>query len=144
MSSRLARQNIDALLDAAPAGIRNQIIAAVSSVAACSKWTGFESGAPESIFCRPFRGGGTECDFSAVRAMATAVADAVHRVLPDADVVVHSYPASVGHGEYFRPHSGRGDPLQLNVHDVSVQDLLGGCMWNSISNLMRTSPQGSA
>jgi len=40
VSWRLARKTVDALLDAAPAGVRNQIIDAVERSTGCSKWTG--------------------------------------------------------------------------------------------------------
>jgi len=46
VSSRLARRTVDALLDAAPAGVRNQIVAAVSAVDGRSRWTASAFAAP--------------------------------------------------------------------------------------------------
>jgi divalent metal cation (Fe/Co/Zn/Cd) transporter len=57
--------------------------------------------------------------------VASDVTDAVHRVLPDADVVVHSIPrASVGENLFDRVRAV-ATRHNLNVHDVSVQSLDG-------------------
>ena len=57
--------------------------------------------------------------------MAEAVTDAVHDVLPDADVVVHSIPRPVSTENIFDRVRAVATRHNVNVHDVSVQDLLG-------------------
>ena len=57
--------------------------------------------------------------------MATAVTNAVHDVLPDADVVVHSVPRQLSTENIFDRVRAVATRYNLNVHDVSVQDLLG-------------------
>jgi divalent metal cation (Fe/Co/Zn/Cd) transporter len=57
--------------------------------------------------------------------MATAVSDAVHGVLPDADVVVHSVPRQVSTENIFDRVRAVATRYNFNVHDVSVQDLEG-------------------
>jgi divalent metal cation (Fe/Co/Zn/Cd) transporter len=57
--------------------------------------------------------------------VAGAVTAAVHNVLPDADVVVHSIPRA-GEGEnIFDRVRGVATRHNFNVHDVSVQNLHG-------------------
>jgi len=57
--------------------------------------------------------------------MADAVTAAVHGILPDADVVVHSVPRAL-HGEnIFDRIRAVATRNNFNVHDVSVQDLGG-------------------
>src|SRR5207245_1847686 len=50
---------------------------------------------------------------------------AVHDVLPDADVVVHSIPRAVNTENIFDRVRAVATLHNLNVHDVSVQDLRG-------------------
>jgi len=126
VSSRLARQTIDALLDAAPAGIRGRIVAEVQR----------EDGVLEVDRVRIRRAGnryfadlevglGRNVTFQRADQVADAVAEAVHRVLPDADVVVHPV-ARAGTGEnIFDRIRAVATRNNLMVHDVSVQDLGG-------------------
>ena len=95
VSSRLARKTVDALLDAAPAGVRNKIVAAVSSVDGLLEVDRVRiRRAGNRYFADLSVGVARNVTFQRSEQMATAVADAVHEVLPDADVVVHSVPAS--------------------------------------------------
>ena len=57
--------------------------------------------------------------------MAHSVRAAVHRVLPDADVMVHSIPQAPGGENIFDRIRAVAMRNNLNVHDVSVQDLRG-------------------
>src|SRR5436190_13367929 len=91
VSSRLARRTIDALLDAAPAGVRGQIISAVGDV----------DGVLGVDLARIRRAGNRyfadltvalprNQTFQRSAQVTDAVSEAVHRILPDADVMVHS------------------------------------------------------
>src|SRR5437899_9878433 len=57
--------------------------------------------------------------------MADAVTVAVHSVLPDADVVVHSIPRALRGENIFDRIRAVATRHNLNVHDISVQDLNG-------------------
>src|SRR5437868_3034550 len=57
--------------------------------------------------------------------VSDAVTSAVHDVLPDADVVVHSIPRAVNTENIFDRVRAVATLHNLNVHDVSVQDLRG-------------------
>jgi cation diffusion facilitator family transporter len=124
VSWRLARQTIDALLDAAPAGVRGRIISVVERV----------EGVLEVDRVRIRRGGSSyfvdlttgldrSVTFQRSEQVAAEVTRAVRLILPDADVVVHT-AARATHGENVfdrvRAVAARNN---LNVHEISVQDL---------------------
>ncbi len=126
VSSRLARQTVDALLDAAPAGARNRILDEVSRV----------EGVLDVERARIRRAGNRyfadvlvalrrSVTFEKSEQVAAAVTAAVHRVLPDADVMVRSIPRAAGEENVFDRIRGVASRQNLNVHDVSVQDLGG-------------------
>jgi cation diffusion facilitator family transporter len=126
VSWRLARQTIDALLDAAPPGVRGQIIGAVSGV----------DGVLEVDRARIRRAGNRyfadldigmhrNVTFQKSEQLGQRVAEAVHRVLPDADVVVHSVPRARGEENIFERIRAVAARANFNVHDISVQDLAG-------------------
>src|SRR5512147_2613116 len=126
VSWRLARQTIDALLDAAPPGVRAQIIGAVSGV----------DGVLEVDRARIRRAGNRyfadldigmhrNVTFQKSEQLGQRVTEAVHRVLPDADVVVHSVPLARGEENIFERIRAVAARANFNVHDISVQDLAG-------------------
>jgi divalent metal cation (Fe/Co/Zn/Cd) transporter len=53
------------------------------------------------------------------------ISAAVHNILPDADVVIHSVPRETGHENLFDRIRAVASRNNLSVHDVSVQDLGG-------------------
>src|SRR5260370_40379106 len=53
------------------------------------------------------------------------ITDAVHTLLPDCDVVVHSVPRETGHESIFDRVRAVAARNNFSVHDVSVQDLAG-------------------
>ena len=126
VSSRLARQTIDALLDAAPAGARAAIVEFVSR----------EPGVLEVERVRVRRAGNRyfadltvaltrNVTFQKSEQVVNNVTAAVRRVLPDADVVVHSL-ARASHAEnIFDRIRGVATQNNLVVHEVSVQDFGG-------------------
>ncbi len=126
VSSRLARQTIDALLDAAPAGIRTRI---VEEVAREDGVVGVERvrirRAGNRYFADLSVALARSVTFQRSEQVAEAVTEAVHRVLPDADVVVHSVPRASLTENIFDRIRGVATRNNLVVHDVSVQDLGG-------------------
>jgi len=53
------------------------------------------------------------------------ITDAVRRILPDCDVVIHSVPRETGHENIFDRIRAVASRNNFTVHDVSVQDLGG-------------------
>jgi cation diffusion facilitator family transporter len=126
VSWRLARRTIDALLDAAPAGVRSQILDRIRSV----------DGVLEVERVRFRRAGnrffadislGLERNFTFQRSeqVSDAVTSRVREVLPDADVMVHSVPRARRTENIFDRIRAVATRHNFNVHDVSVQDLNG-------------------
>jgi cation diffusion facilitator family transporter len=126
VGSRLARQTIDALLDAAPTGVRARIIGEVERVESVLdvdrvriRRAGNRYFADLSVALR------RNVTFLKSGQVADDVTEAVHRVLPNADVVVHSIPRAPREENLFDRIRGVAARSNLNVHDVSVQDLGG-------------------
>src|SRR5438067_977186 len=126
VSWRLARRTIDALLDAAPAGVRNRIISAVSKVDGLLEVDRVRiRRAGNRYFADLSIGLARNVTFQRSEQVSDAVTAAVHDVLPDADVVVHSIPRAVNTENIFDRVRAVATLHNLNVHDVSVQDLRG-------------------
>jgi len=126
VSWRLARKTIDALLDAAPAGVRAKITEAVSSVAGVLEVDRVRiRRAGNRYFADLSIGLARNVTFQRSEQMADAVTTAVHTVLPDADVVVRSIPRAVHSENIFDRIRAVATRHNFNVHDVSVQDLQG-------------------
>jgi cation diffusion facilitator family transporter len=122
VSWRLARQTIDALLDAAPAGVRSRIISEVGRV----------EGILELERVRIRKGGNRyfadlnvalarNLTFQKSEQLTAAVTDAVQRILPTADVVVHSSARASMQENIFDRIRAVAARNNLTVHDVSVQ-----------------------
>ncbi len=126
VSWRLARRTIDALLDAAPAGVRAQIIDAVSRVEGV-----LEVGrvrirrAGNRYFADLAVGFARNVTFQRSQQLVAAVTAAVQRILPDADVTVQSLPRAQHSENIFDRIRAVATRHNLNVHDISVQDLAG-------------------
>lgn len=126
VSSRLARQTIDALLDAAPTGARARIVDEVGRVEGLLdvdrvriRRAGNRYFADLSVALR------RNVTFLKSGQVADDVTEAVHRVLPDADVVVHPIPRAPREENLFDRVRGVAARSNLNVHEVSVQDFGG-------------------
>jgi cation diffusion facilitator family transporter len=126
VSWRLARKTIDALLDAAPVGVRGKITEAVAAIAGVLEVDRVRiRRAGNRYFADLSIGLARNVTFQRSEQMADAVTAAVHTVLPDADVVVRSVPRAL-HGEnIFDRIRAVATRHNFNVHDVSVQDLDG-------------------
>ncbi len=126
VSSRLGRQTIDALLDAAPAGVRSQIMDAVSGVEGVLEVDRARiRRAGNRYFVDLTLGLARTVTFQRSDQVVANVIHSVQEILPGADVVVHSIPrASVGESIFDRIRSV-GTRWNLNIHDISVQDLNG-------------------
>jgi len=126
VSSRLARKTVDALLDAAPTGVRNRIIAAVRNVEGLLEVDRVRiRRAGNRYFADLSIGMARNVTFQHSERVADAVTAAVHKVLPDADVVVHSIPRAAYAENIFDRVRAVATQHNYNVHDVSVQNLHG-------------------
>jgi len=126
VSWRLARQTIDALLDGAPAGIRSKIIGEVSRV----------DGVLEIDRVRIRRGGSKyfadvsiamsrNVTFQKSEQVANEVASGIRALLPEADVVVNAVARASRGESLFDRIRAVATRNNLNVHDISVQDMHG-------------------
>jgi cation diffusion facilitator family transporter len=124
VSWRLARRTIDALLDAAPAGVRVQITDAVSRVDGV-----LEIGrvrirrAGNRYFADLAVGLARTVTFQRSEQLVEAVTAAVRGILPDADVTVQPLPRAQRSENIFDRIRAVATRHNLNVHDISVQDL---------------------
>ena len=126
VSWRLARRTIDALLDAAPLGVRAGILDAVTAVDGVVE--------VERVRIRK-AGNGYFADLSVAlprvvtfqksEQIVAAVTSAVQRLLPGADVMVRSLARPQMDESIFDKIRAVATRHNVNVHDVSVQDLDG-------------------
>ena len=126
VSWRLSRETLDALLDAAPAGIRNQIIGQVGSVPGV---LGVERVRIRKAGSRYFAdvavGLGRNLTFQASDAVVSEVRQRVDHLLGDADVLVNAVPRELITESTFDRIRAAALRNNLMVHDISVQDLEG-------------------
>lgn len=126
VSSRLARQTVDTLLDAAPKGIRNRIIEEVYQV----------DGVLEVDRVRIRRAGSRyfadvavamsrNVTFQKSEQVSNDVATRIRNLLPEADVVVNAVARASHQESLFDRIRAVATRNNLNVHDISVQDLGG-------------------
>jgi divalent metal cation (Fe/Co/Zn/Cd) transporter len=126
VSWRLARRTIDGLLDAAPAGVRSQITEAVSRVDGVLEVDRVRiRRAGNRYFADLAVGLARTVTFQRSGQLVAAVTGAVQRILPDADVTVQPLPRAQRSENVFDRIRAVATRHNLNVHDISVQDLAG-------------------
>lgn len=126
VSWRLARKTIDALLDAAPTGVRNQILERIRNVQGVLEVERVRiRRAGNRYFADVSVGLARNFTFQRSEQVANEVTSRVHQVLPDADVMVHSAPRARHSENIFDRIRAVAMRNNFNVHDVSVQDLNG-------------------
>jgi cation diffusion facilitator family transporter len=126
VSTRLARRTVDALLDAAPTGARNKIIKALQNIEGLLEVDRVRiRRAGNRYFADVAVGLARNVTFQRSGQLADEVTNTVHRVLPHTDVVVHSIPRAGSAENIFDRVRAVATRHNLNVHDVSVQDLDG-------------------
>jgi len=126
VSWRLARRTIDVLLDAAPPGVRAQIQEAVSHVDGVLEVDRIRiRRVGNRYFADLAVGLARTVTFQRSGQLAAAVTEAVRRILPDADVTVQPLPRAQRSENIFDRIRAVATDKNLNVHDISVQDLAG-------------------
>jgi cation diffusion facilitator family transporter len=126
VSSRLGRRTVDALLDAAPTGVRTKIVTAVSKVDGLLEVDRVRiRKAGNRYFADLSIGLARNLTFQRSEQVAGSVTAAVQDILPGADVIVRSVPLA-GHAEnIFDRIRAVATRNNFNVHDVSVQHVRG-------------------
>ncbi len=126
VSWRLARQTIDALLDAAPAGTRNAILDAVASVNGVLEVDRVRiRRAGNRYFADVVIGLSRNVTFQRSEQVTREVESAIRRILPGADVLVHSAARALSTENIFDRIRAVATSSNLNVHDISIQDFNG-------------------
>jgi len=126
VSWRLARKTIDALLDAAPLGIRGEVLDSISTVDGIVNIDRARiRRAGNRYFADVSVGMARNVTFQRAEQIANDVTQRVHKILPDADVMVRTIPRAGGSENIFDRIRAVATRHNLNVHDVSVQDLNG-------------------
>ena len=126
VSARLARKTIDALLDTAPRGVRSRIIAALSRIEEVLEVDRVRiRRAGNRYFADVSVALARNVTFQKSGQVADAVTRAVRDVLPNTDVVVHPVPRAASKENVFDRVRAVATRHNLNVHDVSVQDVAG-------------------
>lgn len=126
VSWRLARQTVDALLDAAPSGVRSQIIDSVTKVGGV---LGVERvrirRGGSKYFADISVGMSRGVTFQKSDQVAKDVAATIRELLPGADVVVNATARPAHEESLFDRIRAVATRNNLNVHDISVQDIHG-------------------
>jgi cation diffusion facilitator family transporter len=126
VSWRLARQTIDALLDAAPAGVRAEIIRKVEAVVGVLEIERVRiRKAGNRYFVDISVALARNVTFQASDVIADEVRRRINELLGDADVLVHAIPRAVNTENIFDRIRAAALRSNLMIHDVSVQDLGG-------------------
>src|SRR5579872_3233705 len=126
VSWRLARRTVDALLDAAPPGVRSKIYDAVLRIDGVLEVDRIRiRRAGNRYFADLAVGLARTVTFQRSGQLVSAVEDSVRRILPDADVTVQPLPRAQGTENIFDRIRAVATRRNLNVHDISVQDLAG-------------------
>jgi cation diffusion facilitator family transporter len=126
VSWRLARRTIDALLDAAPMGARSKIVDAVLRIEGVLEVERVRiRRAGNRYFADLAVGLARTVTFQRSGQLVGAVTAAVRKVLPDADVTVQPLPRAQHSENIFDRIRAVATDHNLNVHDISVQDVGG-------------------
>jgi cation diffusion facilitator family transporter len=126
VSSRLGRQTIDTLLDAAPKGIRNRIIEEVYRVDGVLEVDRVRIRRVGSrYFADVLVAMSRNVTFQKSEQVSHDVATRIRSLLPDADVVVNTVARASRLESLFDRIRAVATRNNLNVHDISVQDLGG-------------------
>jgi cation diffusion facilitator family transporter len=126
VSWRLSRETLDALLDAAPSGVRSEIILQVGGVHGV---LGVERVRIRKAGSRYFAdvaiGLARNVTFQASDAIVSEVRQLIHKLLGDSDVLVNAVPRALHTESIFDRIRAAALRNNLMVHDISVQDIEG-------------------
>ena len=126
VSSRLARQTVDTLLDAAPKGVRSRIIEEVyhvDGVLGVDRVRIRRAGS--RYFADVAVAMSRNVTFQKSEQVANEVAERIRQLLPDADVVINAVARASRQESLFDRIRAVATRNNLNLHDISVQDVAG-------------------
>lgn len=126
ISVRLGRRTIDALLDAAPIGLRAQVIEAVRSVdgvVSCERARIRHAGS--KFFVDANIAVERTTPFDHVPAIISAVRTRIGEVLPNADIMIHTEPQAPHEDNLFEKVKWVARRSNLAVHDLLVHEVDG-------------------
>ena len=125
-SARLGRQTVDALLDAAPGGLRGRImdqVRKVPGVVHCERVRVRHAGS--KFFVDLNLAVERAIPFDHVPAVLDAVRARISEVLPDADIMIHTEPQPPREGDLFEKVKWIARRKNLAVHDLLVHEVDG-------------------
>ncbi len=124
---RLARETLDSLLDATPSDVRREMVRAVGrieGVASVQALRMRRSGA--RYFADVTLAMPRNLTFQRSEHLGFLATEAIQRILPGTDVVVHSVPVASREESVFDRVRAVASRSNLAIHDVSVKEIDGG------------------
>ncbi|MGH9660596.1 MAG: cation diffusion facilitator family transporter, partial [Bryobacteraceae bacterium] len=124
--ARLGRETIDALLDAAPVGLRGRVldeVRQVEGVVACERVRVRHAGS--KFFVDLNLALERTIPFDHVPAILEAVRARIGAILPDADIMIHTEPRAPGEGDLFEKVKWIARRNNLAVHDLLAHEVDG-------------------
>lgn len=123
---QLGKRTVDSLLDAAPAGVRSELldrVRAVDGVMDCDRLRVRRAG--NRYFVDINISVPRSFPFAQVKAISDAVEDRVHELLARADVMIHTEPAAPREGSLFETVKSVAARHNLQVHELAAHDISG-------------------
>ena len=123
---QLGKRTMDALLDAAPSGVRAELVAQVrqvEGVLACERLR--VRGAGNRYFVDTIIAVERSLPFEQVEAIANAVEGRIQKTLPHSDVMIHTEPRPPRHGNLFEKAKAVAARHNLFVHEMAAHVIAG-------------------
>ena len=123
---QLGKRTVDALLDAAPRGVRAALVARVrqvEGVLGCERLRVRRAG--NRYFVDTIIAVERSLPFEQVKAISDAVEERIHQTLPQSDVMIHTEPRPPHHGSLFEKVKAVAARHNLFVHELAAHDVAG-------------------
>ncbi len=127
VSAQLGRRAVAALLDAAPEGLAEQIeerVAGVQGVVSVDRVRARHAGAQYFVDANIAVARGTPVEQA--KSISDDARDAIQRLLPGADVMIHAQPSTNGVESLFERVKRLAGRRRLAVHDLAAYESTGG------------------
>jgi cation diffusion facilitator family transporter len=127
VSARLGQRSVEALLDAAPAGLAERIeraVGGVEGVVAVDRVRARRAGA--QYFVDANIAVERDSPLEHAKSVSDAAREAIHSFLPGADVMIHAEPRVDGAEDLFATVKRVAARRRLAVHDLAAYDTTGG------------------
>ncbi len=126
ISLQLGKRTVDALLDAAPSGIRTELVSRVQQVEGvlgCERLRVRRAG--NRYFVDTIISVERLLPFEQVKAISDQVEDRIHEMLPGADVIIHTEPRPPRESSMFEKVKSVAARHNLFVHEMAAHDIAG-------------------